>query len=62
MKKIFLLLAAWSLICPCLQASVEFIAPDVYVVSPDGNVVEDLFTHPQPSWNEVYSIKKGELL
>lgn len=59
MKKIFLLLSACILICPCVHASVEFISPDVYVVSPDGNVLEDIFNKPETSWNEVYSIKKS---
>lgn len=57
--KLFLMVTLCLLFSSTLHASVEFISPDVYVVSPDGNVLEDIFNKHQPSWNEVYSIKKS---
>lgn len=58
MKKIFILVTLYLLTFPALHASVEFLAPDVYIVSPDGNVLEDIFIKETPSWKEVNSIKK----
>lgn len=57
--KLVLMLTLGLLFSSHLYASVEFISPDVYVVSPDGNVLEDIFHKFPPSWNEVYSIKKS---
>lgn len=59
MKKIFILVTLYLLTFPALHASVEFIAPDVYIVGPDGKtVLEDIFTKDKTDWKEVSSIKK----
>lgn len=59
MEKIFTLVAVYLLIFPAIQGSVEFIAPDVYIVGPDGKIIlEDLFTNDRTDWKEISSIKK----
>lgn len=59
MEKIFTLVAVYLLIFPAIHGSVEFTAPDVYIVGPDGKIIlEDFFTNERTDWEEISSIKK----
>lgn len=55
MKKYLLLgILALTSVLQITEASVEFIAPDIYIVGPDGKtVIEELFSRQKSEWNEI---------